>query len=53
MASKIVVEERCESEVTVAQICAELVRQGVQFEAYLMPGQVAGRHWEITFTGGY
>lgn len=53
MQSKIVVDERCESEITVARICAELVRQGVTFEVHLMPGALAGRWWEIVMTGGY
>lgn len=53
MASKIVVQEQCDDEVTLARICAELVRQGVAFEVHRIAGQVAGRYWEITFTGGY
>lgn len=52
MASKIELRETSESEVTVARICAELVRQCVTFEVTLTNGAIGGRFWEITFTGG-
>lgn len=39
---------RCESAVTLAIICAELVRQGVTFEAI-----VNGLDNRIVLTGGY
>lgn len=53
MSSKICVRDGCESEVTIARMCAELVKQGVEFEVHLMPGAIGGQWWEITFTGGY
>jgi hypothetical protein len=53
MSSKIIIPERSEDEVTVARICAELVRQGVTFEVERVIGPINGRQWEIVFTGGY
>jgi hypothetical protein len=51
--SKIVVDWRTmESEMLVARMCAELVRQGITFDCYLVTG-CAGKQYEITFTGGY
>ena len=51
--SKIELEEKSNDEVTVARICAELVRQGVTFDVTREAGAIAGRFWIITFTGGY
>ena len=51
--SKIVVDWRtAESEVTIAKMCAELVRQGVTFDCRLVTG-CEGKQYEITLTGGY
>jgi hypothetical protein len=51
--SKIELEERSETEVTVARMCAELVRQGVTFEVTREQGAIGGWFWVINFTGGY
>ena len=53
MKSNIEIEDGREAEITVARVCAELVRQGVQFEVALRQKPIAGWYWTITFTGGY
>lgn len=53
MKSRIELVERSETEVTVARMCAELVRQGVTFEVARVQGAIGGWSWVITFTGGF